>query len=187
MKAEDRKKNIPPSAEANLKPVCEKYYDDIYRFCYIRLRSQQEAMDCTQEAFERYYERLRTNADIQNPKAYIYKIAKHVCAKRINQIKILKQKYSELYPIVDSLTLEEQLELEQLEDKIDGVAKDIISSLCPEELELYTAYYINQTSAKEIAEKYGVSTSWVNKRIVVLKQVLQRKVQKYLMGGNYRD
>lgn len=187
MSLQHSKKESQEAIDSVFKSSYDSFYDNIYKFCYVLLGSKNEALDCVQETFIRYYERLQTGISIKNHKAYIYKIAKCVCAKRQHQIELLKRKYSDLSHIIYTLNIEEQIELEQYADRIDDIAAEIINSLEPDEKQLYDQHFINGIPVKEIAKSQKVTPSWINKRIVKLEQSVKRKLKRYLSGGDFFD
>lgn len=71
-----------------------KTYDNIYRYCFYRVRNPAAAEDITQDAFLRYFS--------QNPRlgrgeemAYLYTIAKNLCTDhfRKRQAQVLREDY----------------------------------------------------------------------------------------------
>ena len=64
----------------------EEYYDDIYRYCFFRMRDRSLAEDLTQETFLRF---LETSAyhDRGKPLAFLYTIARNLCIDHIRRTK----------------------------------------------------------------------------------------------------
>ena len=56
----------------------DREYDRIYRYCYYRLRSREEAEDVTQETFLRYFA-SDTYQDTGRTLQYLYTIARNLC------------------------------------------------------------------------------------------------------------
>jgi RNA polymerase sigma factor (sigma-70 family) len=59
-----------------------RYRDQIYRFCYARLRSREEAEDATQNVFMRVHMALKRGVVPEYEAAWLYKIAHNVCLSR---------------------------------------------------------------------------------------------------------
>lgn len=70
----------------NLLMDLEEYYDDIYRYCFFRMRDRSLAEDLTQETFLRF---LETSAyhDRGKPLAFLYTIARNLCIDHIRRTK----------------------------------------------------------------------------------------------------
>lgn len=67
-----------PSAAARMTALAfQKYAPELHRYLLRRLRRPDDASDLTQEIFERFIKVDRGDA-IQNPQAYLFKIASHV-------------------------------------------------------------------------------------------------------------
>ena len=56
----------------------EEFYDDIYRYCYLRLNDRHAAEDMAQETFLRFLE-ASGYRDMGKPLAFLYTIARNLC------------------------------------------------------------------------------------------------------------
>src|SRR6056297_3032720 len=56
----------------------DKYKDDIYRFVYFKVSSEEKAHDLVNEAFLKIYDYLKKGKDIRNFRAFLYKIARNI-------------------------------------------------------------------------------------------------------------
>src|SRR3954471_22848405 len=61
-----------------------EYRERIYRFCYARLRSREEAEDAVQNVFMRVHMALDKGVVPEYEAAWLYKIAHNVCLSRID-------------------------------------------------------------------------------------------------------
>ncbi len=59
--------------------LVEKYYDDIFRFCYYQTGSEHTAYDCTQETFCHLMRFLENYQERNHFKSYLTRIALNVC------------------------------------------------------------------------------------------------------------
>ncbi len=64
----------------------EEYYDDIYRYCFFRMRDRSLAEDLTQETFLKFLE-TSTYHDRGKPLAFLYTIARNLCIDHIRHTK----------------------------------------------------------------------------------------------------
>lgn len=55
----------------------EAHNDDIFRFVIFRVNTRETALDLTQESFTKLWEYLISNKVIENPKAFLYQIARN--------------------------------------------------------------------------------------------------------------
>ncbi|MFJ1600677.1 RNA polymerase subunit sigma-70 [Streptomyces sp. NPDC088261] len=65
--------------EAAFTALTEEYRRELRAHCYRLLGSYDEAEDLTQEAFLRAWRAWETSGAIEHPRAWLYKIATHVC------------------------------------------------------------------------------------------------------------
>ena len=59
--------------------LAEKYYDDVFRFCYYQTGDEHTAYDCTQETFYHLMRFLDNYRERNHFKAYLIRIALNVC------------------------------------------------------------------------------------------------------------
>lgn len=59
--------------------LIEKYYSNIYAFCYRKISNSNIAYDLTQEVFLRLVQYINTYVDKNNFKSYLFKIAVNIC------------------------------------------------------------------------------------------------------------
>ncbi len=69
----------PPHDEHAFVALTEEYRRELRAHCYRLLGSYDEAEDLTQEAFLRAWRAWETSGAIEHPRAWLYKIATHVC------------------------------------------------------------------------------------------------------------
>ena len=62
-----------------LDELIQKYYNDIYTYCYRRLGKQQDAQDITQEVFLHFCRDFDTYTQMGKCKNYLYAIAHNLC------------------------------------------------------------------------------------------------------------
>lgn len=67
---------------ADLRKTFSKIYDQnidkIYRFIFLKVSSQEIAEDLTSETFLRGWEAFKNQKEIENPRAFLYKIARNL-------------------------------------------------------------------------------------------------------------
>jgi RNA polymerase sigma-70 factor (ECF subfamily) len=58
--------------------IYDQYIDKIYRFIFLKVSSQEIAQDLTSETFLRGWESFKGGNKIENPQAFLYKIARNL-------------------------------------------------------------------------------------------------------------
>ena len=67
-----------PNPKKQFSELYNKYVDKIYRFIFLKVSSQEIAQDLTSETFLRGWQAFRNPRDIENPPAFLYKIARNL-------------------------------------------------------------------------------------------------------------
>lgn len=118
----------------------EEQYEEIYRYCFYRLRDQEQAEDVTQETFLRWYA-SDTYRDINQVLQYLYTIARNLCTDEYRRsaaglcpAEPLRQ---EADPLL-SIALRTEL------DKLDA-----------EDRELILLRYVNEVPVKVLCKLYN--------------------------------
>lgn len=138
--------------------------DDIFRHCVFRLRDREKAKEVTQEVFTRTWEYLRSGHDIDNMRAFLYRVANNLIIDTVRvkgrttsldefleqgiQIPEDKEKGK------DPFFAAEARQLVTLVDKLDDMYREVI-----------VMRYLEDLSVKEIAHHLGETESNVSVRI----------------------
>lgn len=156
----------------------EEQYDKIYRYCYFKVKNQHLAEDITQETFTRFLERRTRSETIifentvystgycerGKSLAYLYTIAKHLCADEFRKIQI-----EELNEDVEQSGFEEKIvEKENLHQAM--------ATLTEEEQELLLLRYVNEVSFADLSKMYGKSRFALYREVSKLTKKLERRM-----------
>lgn len=170
---------------------CESYYESVLKYCICMIGHNEDAKDCTQEAFTGYYKALLSGKKIKKHHAYILKIAKNICNQRLRMMEKHDKEiasFLEHYQLYGQLSLEEQFDNDAIDGKVEQIAQSIIESLSATEKDLYYNYFINRLTAKQIANIKHESPSSIGKKIKKLKKKITKLVKKAVdtEGGVHR-
>lgn len=140
-----------------------EHYDKIYRYCYFKLKNQQQAEDVTQEAFLRFLESSHYKDD-GRPLAYLYTIAKNLCTDEFRRIKT-----EELKEEVEQAGFEDTvIERENL--------RVALASLTKEEEELLLLRYVNELPFSDLCRLYGKSRFALYRELTAITKKLERRL-----------
>lgn len=78
-------KRIRQGEQALFGELADKYYDDIYRYCYYQTGDEHAAWDCSQETFCHLMRFLDNYTERGKFKAYLLRIALNVCRDYFRQ------------------------------------------------------------------------------------------------------
>ena len=128
------------------------HYDEIYRYCYFKIRNLHIAEDLTQETFLKFIKQNNyVNRD--KPLAYLYTIAKNTCIDYLRKIE-----YVELSEEIIADNEFEKLEMQK-------VVRDAILSLTNEEREIVFLRYVNDLKIGDISKITGISRFAINRKL----------------------
>lgn len=140
----------------------DQFADAIFRHCFFRLSDRDKAKDATQETFIRFWKYLAEGNDIENVRAFLYKIANNL--------------------IIDEYRKKETFSLDQMQEEtgfdrgydVRGEIETrdeydrLLASMkvLPEEYrEALVMRHVDGLSVKEIARIVGVSENVISVRI----------------------
>lgn len=153
--------------------IYDKYVEQIYRFIFLKVNSQETAEDLTSEVFTRSWDSFHQKKyDIKNIRAFIYQIARNLITDHYRQ-KAQAQLVSVdcAPPIADfSVNLEEKAIL----TSDVNIVKAALAGLREEYREVVVWYYLDEFSVPEIAKMVGKSEEAVRVQIHRGLQALKR-------------
>lgn len=154
-----------------MEDIIFSYYEQIYKFCYWKTGDRMEAQDLTQETFLRFLDCAQTYSDIENPRAFLYAIARNLCLNWQKRTRPLS------FEEVDCC------ELCTGEDFAEASARNVTLSaavsVLPEQLrEILLLRYGQDLKVGEIAEMLGLSRFQVMYRIRSALSQLKRSLGK---------
>ena len=56
----------------------DKHVDEIYRFVFLKVSTREVAQDITSETFKKGWEAFKDQPNMENPRAYLYRIARNL-------------------------------------------------------------------------------------------------------------
>ncbi len=148
----------------------ERYNDELFRHCALRLSDRERALELTQEAFLRTWKYLSGGQEIQELRPFLYRTLKNLIIDEYRKMKtysleaMIDQEEGEtvesLLPQDDSNTLEAAI------DRFEGKrALDMLSKLPIAYKEVLVMRYVDGLSPKEIAEELSESENTISVRL----------------------
>lgn len=158
-----------------LTPLIEGYYAEIQKYCYYRVRSEEESKDLTQETFFRFCRHIDGYKNVGKCRAYLYTIARHLCNDQL-------RKGSKLYSMdIEAAdrgavwrgptSIEEQVEGEQL-------VSELLQLLPDEQRELVFMRFCLDLTFRDIASITGVNICMVQYRVKRGLNILRRYLER---------
>lgn len=141
--------------------VYEAQNDAIFRYCYFRVYSREKARDLTQEAFIKAWAYIKEGKEVENLKAFIYRVANNliiddVRKKKETSLDALAENGFD--PSIGTTASEEQ--------RIDGIILiETLQHLDEEYRDVVYMRYIENLQPREIAEILNESVNAISVRI----------------------
>lgn len=159
---------------------CNKYREEIYRYCAALLKGNTHAAeDCVQNAFVVLYTRLGSGETIQNSRAFLYRTADNFVRKQWEQD---KKNSRRIVPLSEAEELSSAESIAELPEDFDyeAAAQKLISTLSESEKTLYRFRYIEKRPYEECAELLGISFAATAMRLTRLRKKMTEAVKETL-------
>jgi len=146
-----------PDTAGEVENIISAYYEQIYKFCYWKIRDSEEAQDITQDTFIRFLDAAQKDR-IEKPRALLYTIAGNLCLNWLRKAHPLS---------LDGL---ENREMPAADDFADDTIRKLslsaaVSALPDKQQEVLLLRYGQDLKINEIAGILGLSRFQVMYRI----------------------
>lgn len=139
----------------------EEYNDAIFRFCLVKTRNRDTALDISQDTFTKTWEYLASGKTVGNIRAFLYQVARNLI------IDLSRKKKSESLDTYfeDGLEFGED-NSDRLENQFDGKkALELLDTLKDTDKDVLIMRFIEDMSVPEIAEALNEKENTVSVRI----------------------
>ena len=141
---------------ANLRKVFSKIYDQyinkIYRFIFLKVNSQEIAQDLCSETFLRGWESFKNGNKIENPQAFLYKIARNLVTDYYREKAKTRVVSAEFVPITDPRPGMEEGAM--LNSDLEVVRRSLVN-LSEDYQNVIIWHYLDDLPIQEVAEMMG--------------------------------
>ena len=178
------------AADRLLTQAYEEHQQRLYAFCKSRLREFGDFTDdCVQKAFLFYYDKLLEGEEIQNVRAYLYRVADNICKDEYSRNIRREMRSANIEDAEEVADPLQDFELEQAANiDYDMLARLLISELGEQEQELFRLKYVEKRSLEEIGEMLDMRANTVAKRTsrlrAKIKDLVTAVLEDYSKGGD---
>ena len=150
-----------------------KYADEIFKHCFFRLGDREVAKDVTQDTFLKAWEKIAAGEQVENMRAFFYKIAGNLIIdnyrkKKSTSLDVMQE---EGFDVAGTGERETLLKAET------SVLTRAIAELEPNYQEVIVMRYVEDLSVKDIAKMIGESENNVsvklNRATKALKSIMK--------------
>lgn len=161
--------------EAEFIKAYDDYADAIFRYCFFRIFDKEVAHDLVQETFMKTWEYLASGREVDNLRAFLYKVANNMVidlSRKKKSLSLDEMSEKGFDPSLDERqTVEQKLDLDivlQLLEKVDEKYREAV-----------LLRYVEGLSPQEIAQISGETANNISVRIhrglKELRFILERK------------
>lgn len=140
----------------------DQHADAIFRYCHFRISNRELAKDLTQETFTKAWKYIADGKEIENIKAFLFKIAGNLV---IDEYRKVKQSSLEELQERDGFDVESKDDEKIVFSSEVERVRLVIEELPDKYKEVITMRYVSDLSPKEIAEAIGESENVVSVRL----------------------
>jgi RNA polymerase sigma-70 factor, ECF subfamily len=150
-----------PSAEADFLALYEEFADAIFRHCFFKVSNRDVATDLTQETFIRAWQYIAKGMEIENARAFLYRIATNLTIDYYR-----KKRETSLDQLLEAGFEPGENTEERLYDSLDGRRMlELVKTLDPKYRDVVLMRYVEGLSPKEIAEIIDETENVVSVRL----------------------
>lgn len=153
-----------------LEELYSRNADMVYRICFMRLKSAEEAEDAVQNIFLRYLKKPKEFSDSEHEKAWFITAARNYCKDVFKFCGRLRR--------VDMESLPEQADTAGSPESEESELFEKLMSLPEKYREILYLYYYEDYPAKEIAKLLGRNESTVRTQLSKGRERLKKLIQK---------
>lgn len=153
-----------------LEELYSRNADMVYRICFMRLKSVEEAEDAVQNIFLRYLKKPKEFSDSEHEKAWFITAARNYCKDVFKFCGRLRR--------VDMESLPEQAETAGSPESEESELFEKLMSLPEKYREILYLYYYEDYPTKEIAKLLGRNESTVRTQLSKGRERLKKLLQK---------
>ena len=158
--------------------IVERYYADIYRFCFYMVQTEEDAYDITQETFLKFM-RYGTSYKHRNLKGYLLTIARNIC---FNYFRDEKEKAVAVEcEKIDSIPNQRNF-LNEAEDAI--YLRSLLKELSQDIREVVILHTYEEEKFKDVAKIMGCSVSTAKSRFRLGVNQLNSEIKKIFTKAN---
>ena len=156
-----RQKNIEMDKyEKNFIQAYDIYADSIFRYCYFRVFSREQAEDLTQDVFKKTWEYVAEGKEVKNFRPFLYRVASNLIidySRKKKEVSLDKMQETGFQPSCeekDKNIIFDSKETVKMIQKLDEKYREAV-----------TMRYVEELSPKEIADILGETENVVSVRI----------------------
>jgi RNA polymerase sigma-70 factor (ECF subfamily) len=151
---------------------------EIWALAYARWMDSELALDITQEAFLRLWKQWEANEDIQNPRAWLLRVARNLAEDYAKSS--FRRNGTQPPELLNGVRSSQPQPVEEMErQERFAQLRAVLDELAPADREILTLRYALDYDANAIAERLGVAVTAVHMRLSRARQRLAGRLSSH--------
>jgi RNA polymerase sigma-70 factor (ECF subfamily) len=160
---------------AEFESLYELYSRDVWALAYARWMDSDQALDITQEAFLRLWKQWEIGEQIQNPRAWLLRVARNLAEDYAKSA--FRRNGTQPPELLNGVQSSQPMPIEKLEqDELYAQLRAVLEELAPADREILTLRYALDYDANTISEKLDIAVTAVHMRLSRARQRLAEKL-----------
>ena len=163
---------------AEFEALYEAHSREVWGFAYARWMDSDLALDITQEAFLRLWKQWEAGEEIQNPRAWLLRVARNLAED--NAKSAFRRNGTQPPELLNGVRSKQPSPAEALErDETFAQIRAVLGELAPADREILTLRYALDYDANTIAELLDVNVTAVHMRLSRARQRLADRLSTH--------
>ena len=151
---------------------------EVWALAYARWMDSDLAMDVTQEAFLRLWKQWEAAEDIQNPRAWLLRVARNLAEDYAKSA--FRRNGTQPPELLNGVRSGQPAPLETLErDEQFARLREVLEELAPADREILTLRYALEYDANTIADRLDIAVTAVHMRLSRARQRLAERLSSH--------
>lgn len=167
---------VPEKVRETFEHVYGKHSREVWALAYARWMNADTAMDITQEAFLRYWRACVAGELIQNPRAWLLRVARNLAEDHAKSA--FRRNGTQPSHTMDSVHADDLLPAEHVErEELFECLRGELQGLSPSDREILTLRYALDYDTEQIAEVLSINATSVHMRLSRARQRLAERLR----------
>ncbi|MBA4067767.1 MAG: sigma-70 family RNA polymerase sigma factor [Isosphaera sp.] len=151
---------------------------EVWALAYARWMDSDLAMDITQEAFLRLWKQWEAAEEIQNPRAWLLRVARNLAEDYAKSA--FRRNGTQPPELLNGVRSSQPMPIEKLErDELFARLREVLDELAPPDREILTLRYALDYDANAIAERLDIAVTAVHMRLSRARQRLAERLSSH--------
>jgi RNA polymerase sigma-70 factor (ECF subfamily) len=163
------------ASHAAFEALYQRHSREVWALVYARWMNAEVALDIAQEAFLRLWKQWEAGEAIQNPRAWLLRVARNLAEDHAKSA--FRRNGTHPPQTMNGVRSQEPLPLETLErEETFARLRGVLQQLSPADREILTFRYALDYNADQIAELLAITTTAVHMRLSRARQRLAERL-----------